>query len=121
MCLGLKDALDHGSDTDVFSALATLLHTMVLSLDTLLAHLPSHTSHTLLLYTTLPYSANSIPTLVNSGTTNNFINKSLVALASQHLQCLPTPILFKLFNGNPTSVKDITHCMEMTITFANGQ
>ncbi|KAG5734576.1 hypothetical protein E4T56_gene5508 [Termitomyces sp. T112] len=36
---GLEDALDHGPNPNIFSALATLLCTMVLILDNLLAHL----------------------------------------------------------------------------------
>ncbi|KAG5731836.1 hypothetical protein E4T56_gene12768 [Termitomyces sp. T112] len=50
---------------------------MVLSPDNFPAHLPSHTSHTLLHCTALPFSANSVPTLVDSGATNDFIDKSL--------------------------------------------
>ncbi|KAG5730374.1 hypothetical protein E4T56_gene11599 [Termitomyces sp. T112] len=94
---------------------------VVFSLDTLPAHLSSHLFHTLLLCTILPFSANSIPTLVDSGTTNNFINKSLVVLAPQYLWCLPTSILLKLFDGDSTSARDITHCVDTTVTFANGQ
>ncbi|KAG5333221.1 hypothetical protein C0989_006055 [Termitomyces sp. Mn162] len=80
-----EDALDHRPDPNVFSTLATLLHAVVLALDTLPAHLPSHSSTTLFLRTTLPFSDNSIPTLVNSGTTDNFIDKALAVLAPHHL------------------------------------
>ncbi|KAG5337128.1 hypothetical protein C0989_010592 [Termitomyces sp. Mn162] len=118
--LGHKGTLNCGSDTNVFSALVVSLHNMVFSPDTLSAHLSLHSSHTLLLHTTLPFSANSIPTLVDSGATNNFINELLAALAPQCLQQLPTPILFKLFDGDPTSAGDITHCVETTMTFVNG-
>ncbi|KAG5719022.1 hypothetical protein E4T56_gene20422 [Termitomyces sp. T112] len=52
---------------------------------------------------------------------NNFIDESLAVLAPQHLQCLPTPILLKLFDGDPTSAGDITHYVEMIMTFTNGQ
>ncbi|KAG5335370.1 hypothetical protein C0989_001318 [Termitomyces sp. Mn162] len=117
--MSLKDALDCGLDPNVFSALATLLHAIVLALDNLPAHLPSHTSTTLLLHTTLLFSNNLVPTLVDSGAMDNFIDKSLVALAPQSLQHLPTPILLKLFNGNPTSAGDITYCMKTTVIFAN--
>ncbi|KAG5349752.1 hypothetical protein C0989_002041, partial [Termitomyces sp. Mn162] len=99
---------------------ATLLCTMVFAPDNLSAHFPSHSSTTLLLHTTLPFSNNSVPTLVNSGTTDNFVDKSLAALTPQHLQCLPTPILLKLFNSNPTPARDITHCLETTMIFTNG-
>ncbi|KAG5350086.1 hypothetical protein C0989_000247 [Termitomyces sp. Mn162] len=110
---GLEDALDHRPDPNVFSALATLLCAMILALDSPPVHLPSHSSTNLLL--------NPIPTLVNSGATNNFINESLAALAPHPLQCLPTLILLKLFDGDPTRVGDITHCLETTMTFANGR
>ncbi|KAG5726043.1 hypothetical protein E4T56_gene1252 [Termitomyces sp. T112] len=78
---GLEDVLDCRPDSNVFSALATLLHAMVLAPDNLPAHLPSHSSTTLLLHTTLPFSNNPIPMLVNSSTIDNFIDESLVALA----------------------------------------
>ncbi|KAG5721943.1 hypothetical protein E4T56_gene18409 [Termitomyces sp. T112] len=119
--LGLEDALDCGPDSDVFSALATLLHTTILTLDNLPAHLPSHSSTNLLLRTTLSFTNNPVPTLVNSGTTDNFINESLAALAPHPLRCLPTSISLKLFDGDPTPAGDITHCLETTITFANGR
>ncbi|KAG5719346.1 hypothetical protein E4T56_gene13309 [Termitomyces sp. T112] len=45
---------------------AAFLCAMVLSLDNLSAHLPFHSSHTLLLHINLPFSTNSIPTLINS-------------------------------------------------------
>ncbi|KAG5731844.1 hypothetical protein E4T56_gene13782 [Termitomyces sp. T112] len=93
---GLEDTLDHGPDPNVFCTLATLLCTTVLTLDNLPAHLPSHSSTILLLCTTLSFSNNSISTLVDSGTMDNFINESLAVLASYHLQCLPTPIPLKL-------------------------
>ncbi|KAG5350215.1 hypothetical protein C0989_012073, partial [Termitomyces sp. Mn162] len=82
---------------------------MILSPDILPAQLSSPSSHILLLHTIFPFSTNSIPTLVNSSATNNFIDKSLAVLAPQHLQHLPTLILLKLFDGNPTSTRDITH------------
>ncbi|KAG6867039.1 hypothetical protein C0993_007322, partial [Termitomyces sp. T159_Od127] len=75
----LKDALNCRLDPDVFSTLATHLHATALSLDTLLAHLPSQSSQTLLLHTTLLTSA-LINTLVNSGATDNFIDESLMML-----------------------------------------
>ncbi|KAG5721337.1 hypothetical protein E4T56_gene13014 [Termitomyces sp. T112] len=79
---GLEDALDCGPDSNVFSALATLLCATVLAPDNLPAHLPSYSSTTLLL---LPFSDNFVPTLVNSGTMDNFIDEFLVALASHLL------------------------------------
>ncbi|KAG5350005.1 hypothetical protein C0989_000742 [Termitomyces sp. Mn162] len=93
---------------------------MVLAPDNLPAHLTSHTSTTLLLHTTLLFSDNPFSTLVDSSATDNFINESLAVLAPQLLRCLPAPIPLKLFNGDPTPTRDITHCLETTMTFANG-
>ncbi|KAG5349051.1 hypothetical protein C0989_006369 [Termitomyces sp. Mn162] len=90
---------------------------MVLTPDNLPAHLPSHSSTTLLLCITSP----SPTTLVNSGATDNFIDKSLVMLAPHLLQCLSALILLKLFDGDPAPTRDITHYLETTMTFANGQ
>ncbi|KAG5715683.1 hypothetical protein E4T56_gene465 [Termitomyces sp. T112] len=117
--LGLEDALDCRPDPNVFSALATLLCTIILAPDSPPVHLPSHSSTNLLLYTTLPFTDNSVPTLVNSGTTNNFIDESLAALTPHPLQCFPASILLKPFDGDPTPAGDITHCLEMTMTFTN--
>ncbi|KAG5730992.1 hypothetical protein E4T56_gene13043 [Termitomyces sp. T112] len=74
----------HRPDPDVFSAPATLLHAMILAPDNPSVHLPSHSS-TNLLCTTLPFTANPIPTLVNSGTTDNFINEFLAVLTPHPL------------------------------------
>ncbi|KAG5337482.1 hypothetical protein C0989_009540 [Termitomyces sp. Mn162] len=118
---GLEDALDRGPDPDIFSTLATLLHAMILTPDSPPVHLPSHSSTNLLLHTTLPFTDNPIPTLVDSGATNNFIDESLAVLAPHPLQHLPALIPLKLFDRDPTPAGDITHCLEMTMTFANGQ
>ncbi|KAG5726004.1 hypothetical protein E4T56_gene1622 [Termitomyces sp. T112] len=85
---------------------------MVLSLDTLQAHLPFHSSHTLLLHTTLPFSANSVPTLVDSGTTNNFIDEPLVTTPDHSTTTpdsaattpTPTPIDLEAFDIKIISV-----------------
>ncbi|KAG5349199.1 hypothetical protein C0989_005288 [Termitomyces sp. Mn162] len=82
---------------------------------------PSHSSTNLLLCTTLPFTDNPVPTLVDSSATDNFINESLVALAPHLLRRLPTPIPLKLFDRDPTPAGDITHCLETTMTFANRQ
>ncbi|KAG5349099.1 hypothetical protein C0989_006028 [Termitomyces sp. Mn162] len=100
--LGLEDALDCGPDPDVFSAPALLLHTTILAPDNPPVHLPSHSSTNLLLHTTLPFTTNPVPTLVNSGATENFIDESLAALAPHPLRHLPAPISLKLFDGDPT-------------------
>ncbi|KAG5332402.1 hypothetical protein C0989_007064 [Termitomyces sp. Mn162] len=112
---------DHGPDPNIFSTPATLLRTTILTPDSPPVHLPSHSSTNLLLCTTLPFTTNPVPTLVNSSTTNNFINESLAALAPHPLQCLPAPIPLKPFDKDPTPAGDITHCLEMTMTFTNGQ
>ncbi|KAG5348559.1 hypothetical protein C0989_009954, partial [Termitomyces sp. Mn162] len=111
---GLEDALDRGPHPDVFSAPATLLRAMMLTPDNPPAHLPSHSSTNLLLCTTLPFTNKPVPTLVNSGATNNFVDESLAALAPQPLRHLPAPIPLKLFDGDSTPVGDITHCLEPT-------
>ncbi|KAG5726354.1 hypothetical protein E4T56_gene18912 [Termitomyces sp. T112] len=110
-----------GPYPDVFSAPATLLCTMILAPDNPPAHLPSHSSTNLLLRTTLPFTDKPIPTLVDSGATNNFVDESLAALAPQPLRRLPAPIPLKLFDGDSTPAGDITHCLETTLTFADGQ
>ncbi|KAG5735107.1 hypothetical protein E4T56_gene20485 [Termitomyces sp. T112] len=76
-CLGLENALDCRLDPSIFSAPAPLLCTTVFAPDNLPAHLPSHSSITLLLHITLPFSNNSIPTLVDSSAMDNFIDESL--------------------------------------------
>ncbi|KAG6895163.1 hypothetical protein C0993_010053, partial [Termitomyces sp. T159_Od127] len=78
----LEDTLNHGLNLDVFSTLATHLRAMALTLDTLLAHLLSQSSQTLLLHTTLSFSSTLVNTLVDSSATNN-IDKSLATLAAQ--------------------------------------
>ncbi|KAG5332064.1 hypothetical protein C0989_007276 [Termitomyces sp. Mn162] len=118
---GLEDALDHGPDPDVFSTPATLLCATVLTLDNPPAHLPSHSSTNLLLCTTLPFTNKPVPTLVDSSATNNFVDESLAVLAPQPLHHLPAPIPLKLFDGDSTPAGDITHCLETTMTFADGQ
>ncbi|KAG5350198.1 hypothetical protein C0989_012259 [Termitomyces sp. Mn162] len=105
----------------MFSALATLLHAMILALDSPPAHLPSYSSTNLLLCTTLPFTDNPVLTLVDSSTTDNFIDESLAVLAPHPLQHLSASIPLKLFDRDPTPAGDITHCLETTMTFANGQ
>ncbi|KAG5723902.1 hypothetical protein E4T56_gene9787 [Termitomyces sp. T112] len=119
--LGLEDALHCRPDPDVFSAPATLLHATILALDSPPVHLLSHSSTNLLLHTTHPFTDNPIPTLVNSSATNNFIDESLAVLTPHPLRHLPTSIPLKLFDGDPTPAGDITHCLETTMTFANGR
>ncbi|KAG5733029.1 hypothetical protein E4T56_gene3624 [Termitomyces sp. T112] len=75
---------------------------MILAPDNLPVHLPSHSSTNLLLHTTLPFTTNPVPTLVDSSATNNFIDESLAALAPHPLRHLPAPIPLKLFDGDPT-------------------
>ncbi|KAG5729497.1 hypothetical protein E4T56_gene4641 [Termitomyces sp. T112] len=111
----------HGPYPNVFSTPATLLRATVLAPDNPPAHLPSHSSTNLLLHTTLPFTNKPVPTLVDSSATNNFVDKSLAALAPQPLRHLPAPIPLKLFDRDSTPAGDITHCLETTLTFANRQ
>ncbi|KAG6883654.1 hypothetical protein C0993_004896 [Termitomyces sp. T159_Od127] len=85
-----------------------------------MTHLPSQSSQTLLLHTTLPHSFAPVNTLVNSSATDNFIDKSLATLAAT-FQKLPLPICLTLLDGSSTSAGDITNYMQTTLTFANGQ
>ncbi|KAG6864742.1 hypothetical protein C0993_008574 [Termitomyces sp. T159_Od127] len=91
---------------------------MALSLDTLLAHLTSQSSQTLLLHTTLLSSSASVNTLVDSSATDNFIDESLAMLAAMPWR-LPLPIGLPLFDGSSTFAGDITHYIQTTLTFAN--
>ncbi|KAG6875338.1 hypothetical protein C0993_009691 [Termitomyces sp. T159_Od127] len=93
---------------------------MALLLNTLLAHLLSQSSQTVLFHTTLHSFSASVNTLVDSDATNNFIDKSLAALTAR-LQRLPIPICLTLFNSSSTSTGDITHYVQTILTFANGQ
>ncbi|KAG6882957.1 hypothetical protein C0993_008498, partial [Termitomyces sp. T159_Od127] len=86
--------------------------------DTSSTHLPSQSSQTLLLRTTLPHSSTLVSTLIDSGATNNFIDESLATLATTP-QKLPLPIRLTLFDGSSTSASDITHYIQTTLTFAN--
>ncbi|KAG6884673.1 hypothetical protein C0993_009054 [Termitomyces sp. T159_Od127] len=93
---------------------------MALSPDTLMAHLPSQSSQTLLLHTTLLSPSTPVNTLVDSGATDNFINESLAMLAAMP-QRLPLPICLTLFDSSSTSASDITHYVQTIFTFTNGQ
>ncbi|KAG6867336.1 hypothetical protein C0993_004224 [Termitomyces sp. T159_Od127] len=61
-----------------------------------------------------------VSTLVNSGATDNFINKSPAMLAAMP-QRLPIPIHLTLFNSSSTSAGNITHYVQTTLTFTNNQ
>ncbi|KAG5719227.1 hypothetical protein E4T56_gene13415 [Termitomyces sp. T112] len=106
---------------------------MLLALDNLPAHLPSHSTTTLLLHTTFPFSNHPIPTLVNSGTTDNFIDKSLILptfvdsstsstfvssqLNLQHND-LNKPLELQLFDRSPATT-GITQYYDNTLTLDN--
>ncbi|KAG6871441.1 hypothetical protein C0992_010945, partial [Termitomyces sp. T32_za158] len=89
--------------------------------DTPLILLPSHSSQSLLLRTIVTPSKETINTLIDSGATNNFINEAWAALAPGPPRSLPIPICICLFDGNASSMGDITHFVQLPITFANGQ
>ncbi|KAG6898333.1 hypothetical protein C0993_006959 [Termitomyces sp. T159_Od127] len=61
-----------------------------------------------------------VNTLVDSGTTDHFIDKSLATLAAMPWR-LPISIYFTLFDSSSTSAGDITHYVQTTLTFTNGQ
>ncbi|KAG6876688.1 hypothetical protein C0993_001199 [Termitomyces sp. T159_Od127] len=107
-------------DFNVFSALATHSHATALSPDTPSAHLPSQSSQTLFLCTTLPHSSTPVNTLVDSSATNNFVDKSLATLAATS-QKLLLSIHLTLFDGSSTSTSNITHYVQTTLTFLNSQ
>ncbi|KAG5723599.1 hypothetical protein E4T56_gene18161 [Termitomyces sp. T112] len=94
---------------------------MVLALDNPPAHLPSHSSTNLLFRTTLPFTDKPIPTLVDSSTTDNFVDESLAVLTPQPLRRLSALIPLKLFDRDSTPAGDITHCLETILTFADRQ
>ncbi|KAG5717928.1 hypothetical protein E4T56_gene1699 [Termitomyces sp. T112] len=106
---------------------------MVPTPDNLPAYVLSHSSTTLLLHTTLPFSNNPIPILVNSGATDNFIDESMVFsilvnsgtsgtfISSQlDLQCnnLDKLLKLQLFDGSP-AITGITQYYNNTLTLNN--
>ncbi|KAG6882377.1 hypothetical protein C0992_011864 [Termitomyces sp. T32_za158] len=97
------------------------LCTTVIALDTPPILLPSHSSQSLLLRTTITPSKESINTLIDSSATNNFIDKAWAALAPEPPRRLPIPICLRLFDRNASSAGDITHFVHLPTTFANGQ
>ncbi|KAG5336881.1 hypothetical protein C0989_011656 [Termitomyces sp. Mn162] len=76
---------------------------MVLSLDTLPAYSPLHSSHTLPLHTSLLSSTSSAPTKVDHGATNNFTNNSLTHLTTT------TFLKFSNSNTSPTEDNPLLH------------
>ncbi|KAG6876495.1 hypothetical protein C0993_002704 [Termitomyces sp. T159_Od127] len=117
-CQQVEAYIQQCDNLNVFSAPATHLCTTALSLDTLSAHLFTQSSQTLLLCTTLLSFSALVNTLINSGATNNFIDKSLVMLAAMPWR-LSLPIHLTLFDSSSTSTSDITHYVQTTLTFAN--
>ncbi|KAG6881638.1 hypothetical protein C0992_000594, partial [Termitomyces sp. T32_za158] len=97
------------------------LRTTVIAPDTPSILLPSHSSQSLLLRTTITPSKETINTLVDSGATDNFIDEAWAALAPGPPRRLPIPIRLRLFDGNASSAGDITHFVHLPLTFANGQ
>ncbi|KAG6881421.1 hypothetical protein C0992_001120, partial [Termitomyces sp. T32_za158] len=94
---------------------------MVIALDTPSILLPSHSSQSFLLRTTITPSKETINTLIDSGATDNFIDKAWAALAPRPPRRLPIPICLRLFDRNASSAGDITHFVHLPITFANRQ
>ncbi|KAG6876937.1 hypothetical protein C0992_011306 [Termitomyces sp. T32_za158] len=115
----MEDFLNRGNNTSPTPV--SHLRTTVIALDTPLILLPSHSSQSLLLHTTITPSKETINTLIDSGATDNFIDKAWAALASGPPRRLPIPICLHLFDGNASFIGDITHFVHLPITLANGQ
>ncbi|KAG6889165.1 hypothetical protein C0992_006252 [Termitomyces sp. T32_za158] len=97
------------------------LHTTVIAPDTPSILLLSHSSQSLFLRITITPSKETINTLIDSGATNNFIDKAWAALTPGPPRRLPIPICLHFFDRNASSAGDITHFVCLPITFANGQ
>ncbi|KAG6883732.1 hypothetical protein C0992_007982 [Termitomyces sp. T32_za158] len=82
---------------------------MVIAPDTPMILLPSHSSQSLLLRTTITPSKETLNTLIDSGATDNFIDEAWATLAPRPPQRLPIPICSRLLDGNASSARDITH------------
>ncbi|KAG6896408.1 hypothetical protein C0992_008450 [Termitomyces sp. T32_za158] len=106
---------------DVFPAPVLHLRAMVIAPDTPMILLPSHSSQSLLLRTTITPSKETLNTLIDSGATDNFIDKAWAALTPGPRWRLPIPICLHLFNRNTSSVGDITYFVQLPITFTNRQ
>ncbi|KAG6871986.1 hypothetical protein C0992_009321 [Termitomyces sp. T32_za158] len=108
-------------ENSAFPTLVSHLRTTVIAPDTPSILLPSHSSQSLLLHTTITPSKETINTLIDSGATDNFIDEAWAALAPGPPRRLPIPICLRLFDRNASSTGDITHFIHLPITFANGQ
>ena len=87
------------------------------------ARLSSRSTNLFLVLTRFPFSDSeniSYNTLIDSGATRSFIDKSLAEKFPQNISNLDTPIPLKLFDGQPTSAGDIEKTFKDTISFADG-
>ena len=62
----------------------------------------------------------SYNTLIDSGATRSFVDKSIAEKFPQNITTLETPIPLELFDGQPTSAGEITKSFKDSISFANG-
>jgi hypothetical protein len=61
----------------------------------------------------------NIPTLVDSGASDCFINIETVKPLQPEWTPLPNPIPLELFNGEPSLAGSITHAINLNIIFKN--
>ena len=62
----------------------------------------------------------SYNTLIDSGATRSFVDKSIAEKFPQNVTTLETPIPLELFDGQPTSAGEITKSFKDSISFADG-
>ena len=62
----------------------------------------------------------SYNTLIDSGATRSFVDRSMAEKFPQNVTELDQPIPLELFDGQPTSAGEITKSFKDTISFANG-
>ena len=62
----------------------------------------------------------SYNTLIDSGATRLFVDRSIAEKFPQNVTELEQPIPLELFDGQPTSAGEITKSFKDTITFVNG-
>jgi hypothetical protein len=87
------------------------------------ARLSSRSNNSFLVSTRFPFSDSeniSYNTLIDSGATRSFIDKTLAEKFPKNISDLDTPIPLELFDGQPTSAGDIVKTFKDTISFADG-
>ena len=61
----------------------------------------------------------NIPTLVDSGASDCFIDTETVKPLQPEWTPLPNPIPLELFDGEPSSAGSITHAINLNVIFEN--